>query len=133
MSRSGNTVAGTWGYELVPALEVPPPGALLVDKHRSAFWGTPLDTILRSNDIRTAIVVGCTTEGCVDSTVREAGFLDYFPVVVEGAVATNDPILGEAAMRIVRAYRADVITSAELERLWRPVRAAPRPLVGWQP
>ena len=120
------TVEGTWGQEFLKAL-YRPESALTIKKHRSsAFWGTPLDMILRSNAMRTVIVLGCTTEGCVDSTARDAGFLDYFAVVVADAVASSDPTLHDAAMTILTAYRADVITSPDLFRVWN-VGAALQP------
>jgi nicotinamidase-related amidase len=112
------TVAGTWGQELVDDL-YKPPAAITIEKHRSsAFAGTSLDTILRSNGIRTTLVVGCTTEGCVDSTARDAGFLDYFPVVVSDAVATVDQRLHDAALAVLGAYRADIASSRDVTSLW---------------
>jgi nicotinamidase-related amidase len=111
-------VEGTWGYEILTTLDHQP-GDFTVDKCRSsAFVGTPLDLYLRSNNIKTVIATGCTTEGCVDSTVREAGFLDYYTVVVEDCVASDVPALHEAAMRILRAYRALVVPSSDLIAAW---------------
>lgn len=64
---------GTWGHEIMDELQ-PRPDELVVEKHRSsAFVGTNLDLILRSNGIKTIVVTGCTTEGCVDSTIRDGG------------------------------------------------------------
>lgn len=111
---------GTWGHEVLDGLR-PGPEELVVEKHRSsAFVGTNLDLILRSNGIKTIVVTGCTTEGCVDSTIRDGGFLDYYPVVVSDCVASDDPALHDAAMTILRAYRALVIDSDELLAAWTP-------------
>ena len=61
------TIPGTWGQQLVDKL-CPQPGDAKVDKHRSsAFVGTALDLILRSNGIRTVVVCGVITQGCVES------------------------------------------------------------------
>jgi nicotinamidase-related amidase len=65
------------------------------------------------------VVTGCTTEGCVDSTVRDAGFLDYYPVVPRDCVASDNPKLHDAAMLILDAYRAVVTDSPALARAWR--------------
>lgn len=98
----------------------PHPGELVVRKLRSsAFHGTELDLLLRSNGIRTAIVAGVTTEGCVESTVRDLGFHDYFAVVLEDCVASDQPELHDASMLLMRAYRADVVTSSEVAAVWR--------------
>jgi nicotinamidase-related amidase len=112
------TVDQTWGHQLVDGL-FRPDSAIMIKKHRSSgFWGTSLDMILRSNGIRTVVVVGCTTEGCVDSTVRDAGFLDYFPVVVSDAVASTDQKLHDAALFVLGAYRADIVDTHILLRMW---------------
>jgi nicotinamidase-related amidase len=65
------------------------------------------------------VVIGCTTEGCVDSTVRDAGFRDYVAVVPEDAVASDSQQLHDAALTVLRAYRADVVRTADIVQAWR--------------
>ncbi|GAA4301819.1 cysteine hydrolase family protein [Actinomadura luteofluorescens] len=111
-------VEGTWGNEVLPELDCRPED-LVVEKYRSsAFAGTALDLLLRSNGITTVVATGCTTEGCLDSTVRDAGFLDYFTVVPRDCVASDRADLHAAAMTILEAYRADVVDSADLRAVW---------------
>lgn len=111
------TVPGTPGHAFVPEL-APAPGDLVVAKHRSSgFWGTPLDLLLRSNAIRSLVVVGCTTEGCVDSTARDALFNDYYVVVVRDGVASDDPRQHEAALLLME-HRFDLTTCQELTAAW---------------
>jgi nicotinamidase-related amidase len=114
-SAVGFCLEDTWGAALVDEIKaVQRPSDLVVHKHRSsAFFGTRLDMLLRSNGIETLLVSGCTTEGCVESTVRDAGFLDYFAVVVEDGVNSDVLELHEASIRVMRAYRADVVTAAQ--------------------
>ncbi len=60
------TAPGTSGHDFVPEL-TPQPHELVVPKYRSsAFFGTNLDMLLRSNGIKTVVIGGCTTEGCVE-------------------------------------------------------------------
>ena len=112
------TVADTWGHCMVDEL-VPQPGDIVLRKYRSsAFVATNLDLVLRSNLIKTVVVTGCTTEGCVDSTVRDAGFFDYFVVVPTDCVGSDIRDLHEAALLIMGAYRADMTTSDALVKAW---------------
>lgn len=113
---------GTWGAEFVEALK-PQPGDQVVTKFRSsAVINTNLDLILRSNGIRNVLVAGCTTEGCVESTVRDLGFYDYFPVVLSDCVGTDSRELHEASMLVMSAYRADVMTSSQVASIWEERR-----------
>jgi nicotinamidase-related amidase len=118
-------VEGTWGAEFVDELR-PRDGELVVKKYRSsAFHETDLDLLLRSNDIRTALVAGCTTEGCVESTVRDLSFYDYFGVVLSDCVASDARELHDASMLVMAAYRADVATSDEVTAIWNFVGKEP--------
>lgn len=113
------TVPGTRGHEFVDEL-APLPGELVVAKHRSsAFWGTDLAMLLRSNGIETVVVGGCTTEGCVESTARDALFEDFYTVVAEDGVASDDPHQHAASMLLMR-HRFDLATCEELAAVWSP-------------
>ncbi len=112
------TTPGSWGAAFAPGFE-PEGDEPVVDKFRSSgFFGTNLDTILKTLGAQNVVFVGCTTEGCVDSTVRDAGFRDYVAVVPEDAVASDVRELHDAAMTILRAYRADVVTTEDVLSTW---------------
>jgi ureidoacrylate peracid hydrolase len=82
---------GGWDYALVDALK-PAPTDLIVSKARySGFSGTNLDTLLRERDIRTLVFTGIATNVCVESTLREAYFREYFCILVEDAVQQAGP------------------------------------------
>ena len=111
------TIAGTPGHEIVAEL-TPEPGDLVVSKYRSSgFWGTNLDLLLRSNGIETVIVTGCTTEGCVEFTARDAMFNDYYVVLPEDCVASDDPRQHEASLFLMR-HRFDVVSSNDVLAIW---------------
>lgn len=58
----------------------------------SSFIGTDLESRLRSNGIDTVIVVGLTTNHCVETTTRMAGNLGFNTYLVSDATATFDRI-----------------------------------------
>ncbi len=112
------TVAGTWGHRIVDEL-APQPGEVVVTKHRSdAFVGTDLDLVLRAAGVATVVTTGIVTNGCVESTVRHAAFLDYYSVLVEDACASNSENLQQAAVSLLRG-RHDVVTTAVVTQCWR--------------
>jgi ureidoacrylate peracid hydrolase len=84
------TLDGSWGQEIIEPLEVLP-GEPRVQKHRSSgFVNTDLDLILRSNDIESLVICGTVTQGCVESTARDATFFDYYVTLATDCVATID-------------------------------------------
>jgi len=120
-----HAIRGTWGHQIVSELN-PLPGEAVFDKGRSSgFIGTNLDMILRSNRIETVIVTGMATHACVESTARDAGFLDYYVVVASDAVADYREDLHQASL-LTLSQRVILADSGELRRCWSAARAGPR-------
>ena len=64
---------------------------VVVYKHRfSGFYETELDVTLRKLRAEHLIFTACTTSVCVESTIRDAMFRDYLPVLL--ADCTGEPI-----------------------------------------
>ena len=75
-------VRDTWNTEIVDELR-PEPSDIVLYKHRfSGFFQTDLDDRLKQLGTRSIIVTGCTTSVCVESTIRDAMFRDYSPVLL---------------------------------------------------
>jgi ureidoacrylate peracid hydrolase len=111
------TPDGSEGQEIIPEL-APRDGDLVVKKYRSSgFWGTNLDMLLRANAIKTVVVSGCTTEGCVESTARDAMFGDYYVVIPEDCVASDDRTQHEASLLLMR-HRFDLASSDAIRGVW---------------
>jgi len=84
-------VEGTWDFEIVDALQ-PCRGDLVVLKTRySGFAGTTLDSNLRVRGIRNLFFVGIATNVCVESTLRDAYFQEYWPLLVTDATMQAGP------------------------------------------
>lgn len=82
---------GTWDYDIVDDLK-PQPGDISLHKTRySGFFNSQLDSVLRSRGIRNLIFVGIATNVCVESTLRDGFFLEYFGIVLEDATHQAGP------------------------------------------
>jgi ureidoacrylate peracid hydrolase len=111
------TPDGSEGQQIIPEL-APRDGDVVVKKYRSsAFWGTNLDMLLRANGIKTCVVSGCTTEGCVESTARDAMFGDYYVVIPEDCVASDDRAQHDASLLLMR-HRFDLAPSDAILGVW---------------
>jgi ureidoacrylate peracid hydrolase len=76
---------GSWDFALVDEL-APQPGDLVITKTRySGFAGTTLDSQLRVRGIQYLFFTGIATNVCVESTLRDAYFLDYWPILLADA------------------------------------------------
>ena len=91
----------------------------IVTKHRfSAFYNTDLDTILRSNGIKTVVATGVATNVCVETTVRDAFVRDYYVLVVEDGTGTYSPEEHDYSLRTIDRYFGEVVSQDQLIKLW---------------
>lgn len=112
------TLQGSWGWEFAERIK-PEAGDVVVPKFREGgFVGTSLDLMLRSNDIETVVMVGDVTQGCLESTARDALLHNYYVVIVRDGVASHLHALHEASLMIMET-KFDVVPSEEVLRIWR--------------
>ncbi|HET9732619.1 MAG TPA: isochorismatase family protein [Acidimicrobiales bacterium] len=117
-------VAGTWGAELHPALDVAGPvvrkgtggedgysGFSVRDPQSGAGGPTELDAILRRYDTTRLVVVGVATDYCVKDTVLDGLGLGYDVTVVTSAVRPVEVHPGDGG----RALAAMATAGARLE------------------
>lgn len=113
---------GTWGNEVLDELEPRPNERQIIKYRPSAFIGTTLDLLLRVRGIKSVVVVGMNTEGCVAATLRDLQQYGYYQVVVSDCVTSTRKDLHEAAL-LIMSSRHDVVTLDELLGLWRSASA----------
>jgi ureidoacrylate peracid hydrolase len=108
-------VEGTWDFQIVDEL-APKPGDLVVLKTRySGFAGTTLDSVLRAREIRYLFFVGIATNVCVESTLRDAYFNEYWPILVtDGALQAGPPEAHAATIFNVESFFGWTITASRL-------------------
>jgi ureidoacrylate peracid hydrolase len=106
---------GTWDAEIVPDL-APQPGDLVITKTRySGFAGTTLDSQLRVRGIQFLFFAGIAANVCVESTLRDAYFLDYWPILLADAtMPAGGPGIFEATLFNVESFFGWTVTSDEL-------------------
>ena len=76
----------------------PLPGDMVVEKScYSGFRGTGLEEFLESRGISYLIFTGIATNICVESTLRDAYFLNYWPILVSDATSNAGPSLTQDA------------------------------------
>ena len=105
---------GGWDYDLVEALK-PAPGDIVLAKPRySGFFNSQLDSVLRARGIRNLVFIGIATNVCVESTLRDGFFLEYFGIMLEDATHQAGPdFLQQATVYNVEKFFGWVSTVAD--------------------
>jgi ureidoacrylate peracid hydrolase len=93
----------TWGAKIISELE-PQADDIYVEKPRfSAFFGTNLDTILKTFNIKYLAFTGTSTNICVETSLRDALNLGYYNILISDATVGNTPAAKEAAIVNIKA------------------------------
>lgn len=112
--RSRVLTEGQWDAQIVDELAPAGEDWVVTKTRYSGFHGTPLDSMLRSRGIRTLLVAGIATNVCVESTVRDAFFRDYWPVLLRDAtMQAGPPLLQEATVENVERFLGWSLTCAQ--------------------
>jgi maleamate amidohydrolase len=102
------------GYEFVAEV-APAEGDVLVPKrHPSAFFGTPLASYLVETGADSLVVTGCTTSGCIRSSVADAFSYNFRVSVPADAVYDRSPVVHEVNLFDMAQKYADVTTTDAL-------------------
>ena len=102
------------GYDFVEAVAPRSGDVLLPKKHPSAFFGTPLASHLIDLQADTLVVTGCTTSGCVRSSVVDAFSLNFRVLVPEDAVYDRSSVSHAVNLFDMAEKYADVAPGAEI-------------------
>lgn len=91
-----------WDGAVVEELAPRPQDIVITKTRYSGFAGTTLDSQLRVRGIQYLFLTGLTTNVCVESTLRDAFFLDYWPILVPDATlpAGDEKILAATVFNV---------------------------------
>jgi ureidoacrylate peracid hydrolase len=97
----------------------PREGEIIIPKYRySAFVSTYLDQYLRSNGIKTLVLVGLATNVCVESTAREGFMRDYHIVIPEDMTEGTSKEAKRASLFNIDTFFGEVVESKDLLSAW---------------
>jgi nicotinamidase-related amidase len=103
--------------KIIPEL-APLAGEVTILKRRvSAFTGSDLEVVLRSQGIQHIVLTGIATSGVVLSTTREAADKDYKITILADCCADLDPEVHRVLTTKVFPRQADVLTLEEWSKV----------------
>lgn len=98
VARIGAVTEGSWGAAFHERL-MPLPAEHVVRHGRiNAFFGSPLEEILRLLDARDLVIAGVATNSTVEHTARHAADMGFQVTLVEDTCAASRPELHRAAL-----------------------------------
>lgn len=96
-------IDGEPGSDFLPEL-APEPGELVIAKPgKDAFYNTPLRDYLVMRNITQLVITGCTTEVCVQTTMRVANDRGYDCLLVEDGTESYFPEFKASTIRALTA------------------------------
>lgn len=105
------------GYRIPPELAPQPQDIMLPKKHPSAFFGTPLVSYLIDQGADSLVVTGCSTSGCVRSTVVDAFAYNFKVLVPHDAVYDRSDTVHQVNLFDMGQKYADVLSTDEILRI----------------
>jgi nicotinamidase-related amidase len=104
---------GSWGWEIVAELAPAPDETVLPKVRFDAFYGTPLDDLLRLWGVDTLVVCGTGANCCVHYTAASAALRWYGVVIPRDAISALEPFDLEASLRQTAFVLSGEITTAD--------------------
>jgi nicotinamidase-related amidase len=105
-------VDGTPDSRIHSALAPRKSDKVVVKNRYSAFYGTNLETVLRSLRIKTLVISGVMTNLCCESTARDAYYRDYSTIFLADATGTQTEDMHRATL-LNLAYGFSYVTTTE--------------------
>jgi nicotinamidase-related amidase len=102
------------GYQFVEEVAPRAGDVLIPKKHPSAFFATPLTSHLIDLGVDTLVVTGCTTSGCVRSSVVDAFAYNFRVLVAEDAVYDRSHVSHCVNLFDMASKYADVAPTTEV-------------------
>ena len=108
---------GSWGWQIVAELAPAGEDTVLCKVGDDAFYGTPLDHLLRRWRIDTLVICGTVANMSVQHTASSAALRSYAVVIPCDAISALEPFDLEASLRQTAFALAGRVTTAEGVRL----------------
>jgi nicotinamidase-related amidase len=104
---------GSWGWEIVAEVAPRDDDTVLSKTRFDAFYGTPLDHLLRLWGIDTVVICGTVANMSVQSTAASAALRSYAVVIPRDAISALEPFDLEASLRQTAFVFAGRVTTAD--------------------
>jgi nicotinamidase-related amidase len=97
-SEFGALQLNSWGCEFHETLNVQPEDTIIIKHRVSALYATPLETILRANNITKVVLCGVSTNMAIETVARELHDRDYEVLILADACGAASTEVHQASL-----------------------------------
>jgi len=99
-AEAGGLEEGSPGFALLPELNAPLQALFVTKTACDAFWKTPLEQMLKTQNIDAFVLCGCATDYCVDTTLKNGASRGFAITVAQDAHTTANRPAAQATTLI---------------------------------
>lgn len=123
--KAGTPPKGSFEHQILPEL-APLTGELIINKTTTgAFNSSNLEVVLRNMGIEQLIICGVVTNGCVETTARDAADKGFWCTLVEDGCAALEEEAHKATLHSFQAIYGMVRSSGEILAILNAEMAKP--------
>jgi nicotinamidase-related amidase len=115
-----HSMAGTKGAQIIPDLAASKDDYVFGKQTYSAFYETPLDTVLRAHGVDHLVITGLHSNICCRHTSADAFFRGIRPVIPEDGVESLTQEAHEQGLEYIKTiYQGQVVNAAKVLERWK--------------
>ncbi|MBI4415400.1 MAG: cysteine hydrolase [Euryarchaeota archaeon] len=108
-----HSMKGTKGAEIIPELKAEKKDYIFGKQTYSAFYETPLDSVLRAHDVDNLVITGLHSNICCRHTSADAFFRGIQPIIPEDGVESLTQQAHEEGLKYIKEIYQGQIVDAE--------------------
>ena len=115
-----HSMAGTKGAQIIPELAAAKDDYVFGKQTYSAFYETPLDTVLRAHDVDNLVITGLHSNICCRHTSADAFFRGIRPIIPKDGVESLTQEAHEQGLEYIKTiYQGQIVDAANVIERWK--------------
>ena len=115
-----HSMVGTKGAQIIPELQSEPGDYVFGKQTYSAFYETPLDTVLRAHEVDNVVITGLHSNICCRHTSADAFFRGIQPILPEDGVESLTQQAHEEGLKYIKEiYQGQIVDSEKVLKRWK--------------
>jgi len=115
-----HSMLGTKGAEIIPEMASEPGDYVFGKQTYSAFYETPLDSVLRAHNVDNLVITGLHSNICCRHTSADAFFRGIQPILPEDGVDALTQQAHEEGLKYIKEiYQGQILDTGKVLKRWK--------------